>query len=134
MLNVSAGAPRLPLWRDLDARPIAPARSDVADSVLRAWASQFIRNKGEIDPRRLLADMARFIRATMQHHTYPGAAEQTPLTTLMLQSGAEIDFATLMVESIRSLGYSACVVPTPHPGVQVDMPGQGRFHFDLSSA
>jgi transglutaminase-like putative cysteine protease len=119
--------------RDRDARPVPLSRDDIARGVLRAWASQFSRHSGETDPRRLLVAMARFIRETMQQHANHGGTAQTPLTTLTLQSGTDIDFATLMIEAIRTLDYPVRVVAAQRPGVQVFLPGQGWVNFDPSN-
>ena len=127
--------------------------ADAADGVLRAWASQFIRDSGDTDARQLLVAMVRFIRETMHVHRTPcGDHAQTPFDTLLLQSGTDRDFATLMIEAIRPLGYAARIVtdelnrqrldasvsalpapttaPDPHAWVQVYLPGQGWIAFD----
>ncbi len=116
---------------------------------LVAWARQFIRSDGPTDTRQLLVDMTQFIRQSMAYVARLDEGVQTPYDTLRLQSGTCRDFATLMIEAVRRLGYAARFVSgylyTPwldnpdapvvgagatHAWVQVYLPGAGWIPFD----
>jgi transglutaminase-like putative cysteine protease len=116
---------------------------------LAAWAAQFVRNNGPTGTRELLVEMTQWIRNTMRYAVRFDEGVQTPYETLRLQSGTCRDFATLMIEAVRQLGYAARFVSgylyTPwldsgtadpigagatHAWVQVFLPGAGWIPFD----
>lgn len=118
------------------------------DGVLRAWASQFIRGGGVSAARLLPAAMARFITETMQCEAPRDSCVQDPCDTLRMQSGTGRDFAALLFEAIRQLGFAARFVssepddttrepaPSVQPAVhaqrtwlQVYLPGAGWTPF-----
>jgi len=121
-----------------------------ADETLMAWARQFIRTDGPTESRQLLVDMTRHIRDTMIYQPRDEEGVQAPGQTLAQQSGSCRDFATLMIEAVRRLGYAARFVSgyvyTPervpaaadmqapssatHAWLQVYMPGAGWITFD----
>ena len=122
---------------------------DDPDGMLRSWAGQFIRGNGSTGSRELLVAMTQFIRDTLLYQARFDEGVQTPYDTLLLQSGTCRDFATLMIEAIRHLGYAARFVSgylyTPwldagdsrtvgagatHAWVQVYLPGAGWIPFD----
>jgi transglutaminase-like putative cysteine protease len=127
---------------------LAPYYDD-PDGMLLSWARQFIRGSGATGSRDLLVAMTQFIRDTMHYQARFDEGVQTPYDTLLLQSGTCRDFATLMIEAIRRLGYAARFVSgylyTPwldggaqpmqgagatHAWVQVYLPGAGWIPFD----
>ncbi len=129
--------------------PYLASRPSETDGVLRAWASQFIRGSGVAEARRLPAAMARFIHQTMVFEAPRDAGVQSPCDTLRMQSGTGRDFAALMFEAIRQLGYAARFVASepddpagaPAPSafrtvharrswLQVYLPGEGWVPFD----
>lgn len=120
---------------------------DDPDGMLRTWARQFTLGQDVTGTRELLAAMTQFIRDTMQYRARFDHGVQTPYDTLRLQSGTCRDFATLMIEAIRQLGYGARFVSgylyTPwldsevpagtgstHAWLQVYLPGAGWIPFD----
>ena len=122
---------------------------DDPDGMLRSWANQFVRSDGTTGTRQLLVEMTQFIRDTMHYQARFDEGVQTPYDTLRLQSGTCRDFATLMIEAIRRLGYAARFVSgylyTPwldggaqqvvgagatHAWAQVYLPGAGWIPFD----
>lgn len=116
---------------------------------LLEWARQFMRTDGPTGTRQLLVDMTQSIRNSMRYLARIDEGVQTPYETLRLQSGTCRDFATLMIEAVRQLGYAARFVSgylyTPwldnpdlpnggagatHAWVQVYLPGAGWIPFD----
>ena len=127
---------------------LLPCYDDPTDE-LTQWARQFIRSDGPTGTRELLVDMNQSIRASMLYLARFGEGVQTPYETIRLQSGSCRDFATLMIEAVRRLGYAARFVSgylyTPwlddgagayigagatHAWLQVYLPGAGWIPFD----
>ena len=122
---------------------------DDPDGALRQWAIQFVDGSAATGTRELLVAMTQSIRDRMSHLARYNEGVQTPYDTLRLQSGTCRDFATLMIEAVRQLGYAARFVSgylyTPwlddpaqpvvgagatHAWVQVYLPGAGWIPFD----
>lgn len=124
---------------------------------LTQWARRFVRSDGDAEgegegttgTRDLLVRMTQSIRDSMRYIARFDEGVQTPYETLHLQSGTCRDFATLMIEAVRHLGYAARFVSgylyTPgldhgvdqyagagatHAWVQVYLPGAGWLPFD----
>lgn len=127
---------------------LTPYYDDPSGELL-AWARQFVSAGGGTGSRELLVDMTQFIRGAMRYQARYGEGVQTPYETLRWQSGTCRDFATLMIEALRALGYAARFVSgylyTPwldnsaqqnvgagatHAWVQVYLPGAGWMPFD----
>jgi transglutaminase-like putative cysteine protease len=117
------------------------------DHELDRWARQFLRRDGPTDTHELLAAITHAIR---QRFTYVARAEQgvqNPLLTLKLGSGSCRDFAVLMMEAVRALGFAARFVSgylhvgkrdrdshvgggSTHAWVQVYLTGAGWVEYD----
>ena len=110
------------------------------------WARRFVRPAGRTSLRALLSDMTYAIHREFSYTTRLQGAPQTPLETLALRTGSCRDFAMLMIEAVRSLGFAARFVsgyvysasskggPTggghTHAWVRVYLPVCGWVEFD----
>jgi len=122
---------------------------DDPSGLLQTWANQFVGPDETTGTRELLVEMTEFIRNNMHYHVRLKPGVQTPYDTLRLNSGSCRDFATLMIEAVRRLGYAARFVSgylyTPwrdteeqqshgngstHGWVQVYLPDAGWIPFD----
>jgi transglutaminase-like putative cysteine protease len=122
---------------------------DDPSSELEAWARGFVHEDGSTGTRELLVEMTQTIRDSMRYIARVDEGVQTPYDTLHLQSGTCRDFATLMIEAVRRLGYAARFISgyiyTPwldddgpervgagatHAWLQVYLPGAGWIPFD----
>jgi transglutaminase-like putative cysteine protease len=114
---------------------------------LMLWARRFTRGNEGIGTQDLLVHMTRTIRRDFTYVRREEMGIQPPLTTLKLGSGSCRDFALLMMEAVRALGFAARFVSgylysgatdgVPHQGggsthawVQVYVPGAGWMEFD----
>lgn len=112
---------------------------------LRDWAYSFLDASGRTDSRDLLVRMNQAIKDTMQYEARLEEGVQSPETTLALGKGTCRDFATLMIEAVRHLGYAARFVSgyiysahledassagATHGWLQVHLPGAGWIPFD----
>ncbi len=115
------------------------------ENELATWARRFVQGS-TMPTYELLSSMARTIK---RDFTYVGRAEmgiQAPLQTLRMRSGSCRDFALLMIEAVRALGFAARFVSgylyvprrsttrvgggSTHAWVQVYVPGAGWMEFD----
>jgi transglutaminase-like putative cysteine protease len=93
----------------------------------------------------ILSAMMETIKGEFQYQRRPKAGTQDPAQTLQLRTGSCRDFALLMIEALRSLGFAARFVSgyiyTPgrashqgggatHAWVQVYLPGCGWIEID----
>ncbi len=110
-----------------------------------SWVRRFLGN-GQTDTLTLLSDMTSAIR---REFTYVSRAEkgtQTPIETLTRRKGTCRDYAMLMIEAVRALGFAARFVSgyvydpsgrdgrvgggNTHAWVRVYLPGSGWVEFD----
>jgi len=114
---------------------------------LMLWARRFTRGNEGIGTQDLLTHMTRTIRRDFTYVRREEMGIQPPLTTLKLGSGSCRDFALLMMEAVRALGFAARFVSgylyspggdgethqgggSTHAWVQVYVPGAGWMEFD----
>ena len=110
------------------------------------WARRFVAKDGRTDTLAMLSAMTAAIK---REFTYVARAEkgtQTPIETLEKRKGTCRDYAMLMIEAVRALGFAARFVsgyvysPTSrenrvgggatHAWVRVYLPGSGWVEFD----
>jgi len=148
--RADAGARTWPFAYDDDSLPdLAPSinRQFPDDQMTQDWARRFIRRVGPTDTARLLEDMTLAIKADFSYGRRLDKGTQTPDVTLSSRGGTCRDFALLMIEATRSLGFAArfvtgyIYVPSrdthdhlgggaTHAWVQVFLPGAGWVEFD----
>jgi transglutaminase-like putative cysteine protease len=119
---------------------------------LAGWAASFTQGRAGIRTADLLARITQSIRRDFTYVRREERGIQDPLLTLKLRSGSCRDFALLMMEGVRALGFAArfvsgylyvpsadasSVPPGTHVGggathawVQVYLPGAGWMEFD----
>jgi len=114
---------------------------------LMAWARRFVPVRDGIATLDLLANITRTIRRDFTYVRREEMGIQPPLQTLKLGSGSCRDFALLMMEAVRALGFAArfvsgylCVTTqeggtrtgggSTHAWVQAYVPGAGWMEFD----
>lgn len=117
------------------------------DGVTQAWARRFINPNGPTHTTTLLESMTHAIRADFKYIRRGNPGTQTPEMTLCSLSGTCRDYALLMIEAVRSLGFAARFVTgyiyvpardtgevlgggATHAWVQVFLPGAGWVEFD----
>lgn len=110
------------------------------------WAHRFVNASGQTDTLTMLSAMTAAIK---QEFTYVPRAErgtQTPTETLQRRKGTCRDYAILMIEAVRALGFAARFVSgyvyspsarehragggNTHAWVRVYLPGSGWVEFD----
>lgn len=123
------------------------------DRKIDIWARQFLDKRGEADTLELLMAMTRRIRDEFSYARRSDVGTRSPIRTLELRSGACRDYALLMMEAVRSLGFAARFVTgylydesldddasalvgggETHAWVQVYLPGAGWVEFDPTNA
>jgi transglutaminase-like putative cysteine protease len=116
---------------------------------LATWARSLVQADAPTQSVDLLVRMNACIRDTMTYVPRIAEGVQSPYETLRLNSGTCRDFATLMIEAVRTLGYAARFVSgylyspaldspdgthhgagATHAWLQVYLPGAGWLTFD----
>ena len=122
------------------------------NNVLTSWAANFVRGAGPLRTNDLLVNITQAIRRDFTYVRREEMGIQPPLETLRLRSGSCRDFALLMMEALRALGFAARFVSgylyvpsrdtgggagqrrvgggSTHAWVQVYLPGAGWLEFD----
>lgn len=115
------------------------------------WARRFVDPSGRTPTLAMLTDMTRAIRAEFTYVPRAEKGTQSPIETLARRKGTCRDYAMLMIEAVRALGFAARFVsgyvynPRPigglagtrrvgggntHAWVRVYLPGSGWVEFD----
>lgn len=119
------------------------------DRAVDRWVRQFLRSGGRTPTQALLANITLAIRRDFTYVMREAAGVQDPAVTLASRSGSCRDFAVLMMEAARALGFAARFVSgylhnpgtagggdtrigagATHAWVQVFLPGAGWVEFD----
>jgi len=138
----SYGAEESPdLSRSIERQYLDPGRD------VDRWARQFLRRHGPTGTHELLATMTLAVKERFTYLSRPEYGTQDPAETLKLGSGSCRDFAILMMEAVRSLGFAARFVSgylyvpdhgsggqvgggATHAWLQVYIPGAGWLELD----
>jgi transglutaminase-like putative cysteine protease len=111
------------------------------------WARRFVKPQGETQTGHLLMTMTMAIKESFTYSRRTDPGTQSPIVTLNTRTGTCRDFALLMMEAVRSLGFAARFVTgyvyvpsrgraanlgggSTHAWVQVYLPGAGWVEFD----
>jgi transglutaminase-like putative cysteine protease len=128
------------LLRSIERQHLDPLR------LIDTWAREFVKPTGKTDTLAMLSDMTASIKQTFTYVTRPEKGTQTPIETLTSRRGTCRDYAMLMIEAARALGFAARFVsgyvysPTvledhvgggnTHAWVRIYLPGSGWVEFD----
>ena len=131
---------------------LVPQHGD-PDGRVTAWANMFIPSIGDIPTRRMLTDITETIKNDFAYVSRDVEGTQSPTETLALRAGSCRDFALLMIEAVRRLGFASRFVSgyiydpavdgravgmiggvigggATHAWVEVYVPGAGWLTFD----
>jgi transglutaminase-like putative cysteine protease len=123
------------------------------NGVIDDWAKRFVTEK-PIDTLRLLSNINSSIKAHFAYNTRDEEGTQSPAETLERNSGTCRDYAFLMIEAVRSLGFGARFVTgylydpkldkggddgtlgagATHAWCEVYLPGAGWVEYDPTNA
>lgn len=91
----------------LDLASFLPLQYPEDAPAVSAWVKQFLPARGVIHSRDLLRNIAEGIRADLAYESREAMGTQRPAETLSLRSGTCRDYALLMIEAARGLGFAA---------------------------
>lgn len=116
------------------------------ERVVDRWARRFLDTDTRTPTLGLLTEMTRTVKREFTYIPRLEGGAQSPLETLRTRQGTCRDYAVLMIEAVRSLGFAARFVsgyvysPTQNDGrvgggnthawVRVFIPGSGWVEFD----
>jgi transglutaminase-like putative cysteine protease len=115
------------------ARCLERQQTDPEDAV-GSWARRFLPAGGPVGALGLLARLSQGIRHGLRYRRREAKGIQAPAETLRLGHGSCRDFALLMIEAARSLGFAArfasgyLAVPLDQPDEPAAGAGHGSTH------
>jgi transglutaminase-like putative cysteine protease len=128
------------LLRSIERQHLDPQRQ------IDHWARRFLDPCGRTDTLAMLSAMTATIKRDFTYVSRPEKGTQTPIETLTTRKGTCRDYAMLMIEAARALGFAARFVsgyvysPTvreehvgggnTHAWVRIYLPGSGWVEFD----
>ena len=128
------------LLRSIERQHLDPLRQ------IDGWARRFVKPGCETDTLAMLTEITCAIKREFTYMARPEKGTQTPIETLARRSGTCRDYAMLMIEAVRALGFAARFVSgyvyspseedsrrgggNTHAWVRVYLPGSGWVEFD----
>ncbi|CAN5164769.1 transglutaminase family protein [soil metagenome] len=116
------------------------------DRIVDTWARRFLDRDTRTSTLGLLTEMTCAIKRDFTYIPRPEKGTQSPLETLKSRQGTCRDYAVLMIEAVRSLGFAARFVSgyvyspsrregrvgggNTHAWVRIFIPGSGWVEFD----
>jgi transglutaminase-like putative cysteine protease len=117
------------------------------EHMVDAWAKRFIGANGPTETWPLLTAMTTAIRSDFTYQAREEEGVQSPAETLEKRSGSCRDFAVLLMEAVRALGFAARFITgylyapaadgtenvgggATHAWTQIYLPGAGWIEFD----
>ncbi|WP_029085125.1 transglutaminase family protein [Bradyrhizobium sp. th.b2] len=118
-----------------------------ADAAIDAWLGRFVTRTAPISTGKLLMTLNEAVAQSFSYKRRSSRGTRTPAETIMRQEGTCRDFALLMMEAARSLGFAARFVTgyvyvpdrdgplrlgggSTHAWCQIYVPGSGWVEFD----
>ena len=114
--------------------------------ILDAWAHRFVPKAAKVETMAVLTDITRTIRRDFLYVSRSEKGTQTPIETIAKRQGTCRDFAVLMIEAARALGFAARFISgyiyspsvrerrigggNTHAWVRIFLPGSGWVEFD----
>ena len=129
------------LLRSIERQHLDPQRQ------IDTWARRFLNPDGATDTLAMLTAMTTTIRREFTYQARAEKGTQSPIETLQRRKGTCRDYAILMIEAVRALGFAARFVSgyvyspaggrdtrvgggNTHAWVRVYLPGSGWVEFD----
>ncbi len=128
------------LLRSIERQHLDPGR------LIDNWARKFVNDDASTDTVAMLSAITTQIRREFTYVARHEKGTQTPIETLQKRQGTCRDFAVLMIEAVRALGFAARFVSgyvynpsrtegrvgggNTHAWVRVFLPGSGWVEFD----
>ena len=147
--NTDPAALRYPFEYPAEEAPdlASATRPHYPDERVTRWARQFVRADGRTETGHLLMTMCYAIHEGFAYARRSAHGTQSPGRTLSLRRGTCRDFALLMMEGVRALGFAARFVSgyvyvpdrddvtikgggSTHAWCEVYLPGAGWVEFD----
>jgi transglutaminase-like putative cysteine protease len=138
------------MYTDEEAGDLVRARSRPhPDKVVDEWARGFLSPDGSTSTMALLRAMTNDIRASFTYERRVQKGVFSPVETLRNRRGTCRDYAVLMIDAVRSLGFAARYVSgyifvpnhepvegggSTHAWLQVYLPGAGWVDFDPTNS
>lgn len=152
-LPVDPGAAIYPFSYEVEELPdlarLAERHLPDPDHVLDRWARRFLSQRGPTRTLQLLTAMTEAIKAEFAYESREAEGTNAPVMTLRNRKGACRDFALLMMEAARALGFAARFVSgyvydaalvdsadavvgggATHAWCSIYLPGAGWVEFD----